>query len=640
MIILQVAHVDKSYGAVPILSDVSLTIKARERVGLVGANGAGKSTLLGIINAEIEPDRGQVSKSREISTGCLSQGGGLESCGTVWDAMLVAFGPLVVQEQELQELAADLGNRQVINDKNLYRQVSERYATLAEQFRHAGGYSYRATVSSVLQGLKFVEDDYEKDVSTLSGGQKTRLALARLLMQRPDLLVLDEPTNYLDIESASWLEQFLQSYPGAVLVVSHDRYFLDSLVDVVYELENSKLIKYTGNYSRFLELKAQRLEQEAKEFEKYRSEKARLVDFVRRNIADKATAGRAKARMKQLARLQPVDQPQVGPKKAIMSFGMQRESGQEVLTVRDLAVGYDGAVVAEKVNLDLYRGERVALLGPNGAGKTTLLKTLAGDLQPLGGTIKEGINVWAAYHDQEQENLSGTKRVLDELWDEFPGMEEKDVRGILGWFLFPGEDVFKKVSSLSGGERARLALAKLMCNGANFLILDEPTNHLDIYSKEVLEQALGAYPGTLLFVSHDRYFINKMATRVIELNSSGVINYGGNYDYYLEKKKPLIISDEPAPASVVKDESQAKAHYLRTKELEREERKRRRRLEELEALVHGIEDNIAALERELYQPEVYSNPELFREKSITMDQLKKQLDECLEEWVGYQEEVT
>ena len=637
MIILQAAHIYKSYGAVPVLSDVSLTIKDRERVGLVGANGAGKSTLLSILTAEIESDRGQVSKSKETSIGCLSQGGGLESAGSVWDAMLVAFDPLVEQERELQELETSLGSQRVINDRNLYRQVSERYATLAEQFRNAGGYSYRATVSSVLQGLKFVADDYDQDVSTLSGGQKTRLALARLLMQKPDLLVLDEPTNYLDIESTSWLEQFLQSYQGAVLVVSHDRYFLDSLVEVVYELENIKLIKYPGNYSRFLDLKAQRLEQEAREFEKYRSEKARLEDFVRRNIADKATTGRAKSRMKQLARLQPVDQPQAGPRKAIMSFGIQRESGQEVLTVRDLAVGYDGAVVAEKINLDLYRGERVALLGPNGTGKTTLLKTLAGDFKPLGGTIKEGINVWAAYHDQEQENLSGTKRVLEELWDEFPGMDEKDVRGILGWFLFAGEDVFKKVNSLSGGERARLALAKLMCKGANFLILDEPTNHLDVYSKEVLEQALGKYPGTLLFVSHDRYFINKMATRIIELNNSGTTNYEGNYDYYLEKKKPLSISDEPQPATAAKDESQAKTHYLRTKELEREERKRRRRLEELEGLIHKIEGDIAALEQDLYQPEVYSNPRLYREKSTTMDQLKKQLDDCLEEWVEYQE---
>lgn len=636
MIILQAAHIDKSYGAAPVLKDATLTIQDRERAGLVGANGAGKSTLLRIINGEIEPDQGQVSKSKEISMGYLSQDSGLESGNTVWEEMLAAFGPLQDQERELRELEAKMGDPVLAKDKKIYRQVSARYATLSDLFQHAGGYTYKATASSVLQGLSFVEDDHHKIVSTLSGGQKTRLALARQLMLQPDLLILDEPTNYLDIETMDWLEKYLQSYPGALLVVSHDRYFLDNLVNVVYELENSILIKYEGNYTRFLHQKALRLEQQAREYEQYRTEKARLEDFVRRNIADKATVGRAKARRKQLEKMQPVEQPFNGLKKAKMTFNILRPSGKEVLAVRDLAIGYNSQAVATNISFDLNRGERTAILGPNGAGKTTLIKTIAGQLSPLGGTIKEGHHLYPAYHDQELQSLSDDKTVQEELWDAYPDLDEKDVRGILGRFLFPGENVRKKVSALSGGERARLTLAKLLCAGANLLILDEPTNHLDVYSKEVLEDALLDYPGTLLLVSHDRYFLNRIATRIIELTPTGLTIYEGNFDYYQEKKKPPAV-EEKKPEKQPKEESEAKSHYLQTKDREREERKRQRRLEELESLIEKTEADIATLETELFQPEVYSDHELCQQKSTLLDQLRTQQDTLLEEWLTFQE---
>ena len=639
MIILQAAHIYKSYGATPVIKDASVTVQDRERAGLVGANGAGKSTLLKIINGEIEPDQGQVSKSKDISTGYLSQDSGLESGNTVWEEMLDAFGPLLEQEQELRELEAKMADPLLAREKKAYRQVSERYATLSDHFQHGGGYTYKVTARSVLQGLSFVEDDHQKIVSTLSGGQKTRLALARLLMLQPDLLILDEPTNYLDIETMDWLEKYLQSYPGAILVVSHDRYFLDSVVNVIYELENSILIKYEGNYTSFLQQKALRLEQQAKEYEQYRAEKARLEDFVRRNIADKATVGRAKSRRRQLEKMQAVDQPLM-LKKAKMSFNIRRPSGKEVLATRNLAVGYNNQAVAENITFDLTRGERTAILGPNGAGKTTLIKTIAGQLSLLGGEIKEGLHLYLAYHDQELQTLNDDKTVQDELWDAYPDLDEKDVRGVLGRFLFPGENVMKKVASLSGGERARLTLAKLLCAGANLLILDEPTNHLDVYSKEVLEDALLDYPGTLLMVSHDRYFLNRIATRIIELTPDGVTIYEGNYDYYQEKKKPPPVIEETKPEKHTKEESQARNHYLQTKEREREERRRRRRIEELEQSIQETEKHIATIEKELYQPEVYGNSELYQEKTSQLEQLRQDLDIYLEDWVTLQEQAT
>jgi ATP-binding cassette subfamily F protein 3 len=639
MIILQATHIYKSYGAAPVLKDATLTIHDRERAGLVGANGAGKSTLLRIITGEIEPDQGQVSKSKDISTGYLSQDSGLESGSTVWEEMLAAFGPLLQQEQELRELEEKMAGLLPAEDKKAYRQVSARYATLSDHFQHAGGYTYKATARSVLQGLSFVEDEHHKIVSTLSGGQKTRLALARLLMLQPDLLILDEPTNYLDIETMDWLEKYLHSYPGAILVVSHDRYFLNNLVNVVYELENSILIKYEGNYTSFLQQKSLRLEQQAREYRQYRAEKARLEDFVRRNIADKATVGRAKSRRKQLEKMQEADQPLI-MRKAKISFNIRRPSGKEVLAVRDLSIGYSGQAVARGISFDLARGGRTAILGPNGAGKTTLLKTIAGQLAPLGGEVTEGLHLYPAYHDQELQTLSGDKTVQAELWDAYPDLDEKDVRGILGRFLFPGENVMKKVSTLSGGERARLTLAKLLCAGANLLILDEPTNHLDIYSKEVLEQALLDYPGTLLLVSHDRYFLNRIATRIIELTPNRATIYEGNFDYYQEKKKPPAIVEEVKPEKQPKEDGQAKFHYLQTKEREREDRRRRRRIEELEKSIQETEKLIATIEDELYQPEVYGNRRLYQEKTSQLEQLRHDLDICLEDWVALQEQDT
>lgn len=645
MILLQASHIHKSYGAEKILDDVTLTVQENERIGLVGANGAGKSTLLKIINGDTDPDEGQVFKAKGINIGYLAQDGGLKSRRTIWEELLESFKPLLDQEQQLRELEVRMGDPSIIADEKKYRQVSERYAVLAEEFRRAGGYTYQASIRTVLQGLKFVDDEYNTVVSSLSGGQKTRLALAKLLMNKPDVLILDEPTNYLDMETMAWLEKYLQSYSGAILVVSHDRYFLDSLMNVIFELEHHKITRYNGNYSRFVKLKAQRLEQQLAEYKKYQAERVRLEEFVQKNIARDSTSGRAKSRQKQLEKMQPVEAPVTSSNNVGISFDIQRKSGKEVLTVKDLAVGYRGKPVARNINFQILRGQRVALLGPNGTGKTTLLKTIAGKLFPVEGQVLEGFHVTIGFHDQEQESLSMHKTVLNELWDHYPGMDEKDVRGVLGRFLFTGDDVFKEVSALSGGEKARLALAKLMCRQANFLILDEPTNHLDIYSREALEDALLEYPGTLLFVSHDRYFLNKIATRIIELTARGVTDYLGNYDYYLKKKAARSPGSDTnksrekqaASSQNPKKPGKGKLQYLLTKEKEREERKRRRRLHELEKLIQETEDNIAALEKELYRPGVYNDHVVYREKNDTLEQLREQLEHYLEEWVSLED---
>lgn len=636
MIVLQAAHIFKSFGSVPVLVDATLTVQANEKIGLVGPNGAGKSTLLKIITGEMEPDSGDIFKAKAITTGYLAQESGFDTGSTVYDEMLAAFGPLIKQEQELRKLEKAMGEPSVIADNKKFRQVSERYANLAEQFRNARGYSYRATIDAILQGLKFLKNDYNAPVSSLSGGQKTRLALARLLMIKPDLLILDEPTNYLDKETTAWLERHLQSYPGAVLVVSHDRYFLDNLTQVIFELVNNKVTRYNGNYTRFLQLKLLQMEQQAREYAKYQEEKARLEEFINRNIARDSTSGWAKARRKQLEKMKQVEKPSSGIRTAGISFHIRQESGKEVLTVRDLSIGYSGKPVAQNIDFAICRGERVALLGPNGTGKSTLLKTIAGRAYPISGTISEGYHIIIAYHDQEQEDLSGYNTVLDELWNRYPYMDEKNVRRVLGRFLFTGEDVYKQVQSLSGGEKARLSLAVIMCQKANFLILDEPSNHLDIYSREALEASLLKYPGTLLFVSHDRYFINKIATRIIELTSHGVTEYPGNFDYYIEKKS---LNEQNKQSQTQKAQhktgkpGKGKIHYLRAKEQEREERKRRRHVRELERMIGETEDRIALLEEELYQPGVYSDHKIYLEKSSELEKLRGNLENYLEEWV-------
>lgn len=641
MILLQAENITKTYGIETILQDISLQVQTGERIGLVGINGAGKSTLMKILSGELSYDQGIVRKPKDVTMGYLSQNGGLESDRSIWDELLSVFTHLQEEERALRQLEEKMGDPAVLANEKQYNQILEDYSRRSELFKERGGYSYEGSIRGVLHGLRFAEMDIHTPIKTLSGGQKTRLALAKLLLQAPDILLLDEPTNYLDIETLTWLETYLLNYKGAILVVSHDRYFLDKLVTIVYEIERTKATRYIGNYSRFLDEKALRIEQDMRMYEKQQDEIAKLEDFIQRNIARASTTKRAQSRRKTLEKIDRMEKPIGGTKSAHFSFEINKMSGNEVLKVKNLSVGYPDAILSRHLTFDIEREERVALVGPNGIGKSTLLKTIVGHLETLHGNIQLGSNVAIGYYDQEQRELNESKTILAELWDDYPHMPEKDVRTILGNFLFSGDDVQKKIGDLSGGERARVSLSKLMLKEANFLIFDEPTNHLDIISKEVLENALFDYPGTILFVSHDRYFLNKIASRVLELSPEGVTSYLGNYDYYVEKKQELAeLSLEQAnslSAKGNKNQSVAakvpeKSSYELDKEAKRRERQRLRRIEEIEQTISQLEASIAQWEEELCQPEVYADHQEVKNRNDLISHARNELERLFEEW--------
>ncbi|MGG0411248.1 ATP-binding cassette domain-containing protein [Peribacillus simplex] len=639
MILLQINQLSKYYGAELILSNMKLEVQNKDRIALVGRNGAGKSTLLKIIAGQLSHDGGEIIKPKGVTIGYMAQDTGLESELTIWDEMLTVFTDLIEQEKELRRLEADMARPDIFENETIYQKVLNEYDTLMVAFKEKGGYQYEADIRSVLHGLQFADFDYSTPISTLSGGQKTRLALGKLLLRKPDILILDEPTNHLDIETLSWLEQYLQSYQGAVLIVSHDRYFLDKVVNLVYEISRNHMKKYHGNYSSYLEGKAEDYERDMKLFEKQQGEIEKLRDFVQRNITRASTTKRAQSRRKQLEKMDVLDKPQGDEKSANFSFQIERQSGNEVLHLQDLAIGYEGETVSKNINSRMTKGESIALVGPNGVGKSTLLKTIISKLPALSGVFRFGTNVEVSYYDQEQANLVSNKRVLNELWDDYPLKPEKDIRTVLGNFLFSGDDVLKTVSTLSGGEKARLALAKMMMQKGNFLILDEPTNHLDLDSKLVLENALIDYPGTILFVSHDRYFINRIATKVIELSKDGNEEFLGDYDYYLEKKQ------EQAEIQALEQHAQAKAldaavektNYKIDKEAKKAERQRKRRIEEIEAAMELLETEINEYNDLLCDPNVFQDHEKVMEVQTKLDKAQESLEQLLEEWAELEE---
>jgi len=642
MILLQAVDISKSFGADPILSHINLHIQRGERIGLVGVNGAGKSTLLKIITGQMLPDQGEIRKPKEIQLGYLAQDSGLESKKTIWNEMISVFASLQIKEKELREIESRMG--QDMSEKE-HEQLLQQYSNLSEEFSAEGGYQYEANIRGVLHGLRFYEEDYNISISSLSGGQKTRLALCKLLLTQPDILILDEPTNYLDIETLTWLERYLHNYEGAVLVVSHDRYFLDALVTMIYEIERTHSKRYVGNYSKYLDQKAEEIKRQMAMFEKQQSEISRLEDFIARNIARASTTKRAQSRKKMLDKIERIHRPITSERRVNFAFDIDRVSGNEVLKVKDLSVGYQDKTLSSGLSFQIDRQERVALLGPNGIGKSTLLKTIIGDLQPKAGSFTLGTNVSIGYYDQEQRELHSDKTVLHELWDDYPQLTEKEIRTVLGNFLFSGDDVLKKVSSLSGGEKARVSLAKLMLQNSNFLILDEPTNHLDIYSKEVLENALEDYPGTILFVSHDRYFLNKMATRVIELSPNGTTSYLGNYDYYLEKRQELDelakLAAKTTSLSVTAEtekKSTDKESFFADKEQQRKERQRQRKIEDVEKKIEELESMISDFEADLCKPEVFEDPLKAHELNQVLESKKEELDQWMVEWEQLQEE--
>ena len=636
LILLQVNALSKLYGAETILANIKLEVQTKDRIALVGRNGAGKSTLLKIIAGELSHDGGEIIKPKDVSIGYLAQNTGLETSLTIWDEMLTVFTHLQQMETKLRRLEQEMGKEENFSNEATYERLLADYDQLQLNYKDQGGYQYEADIRSILSGLGFPVETHQTTISTLSGGQKTRLALGKLLLTKPDLLILDEPTNHLDIETLTWLEQYLQGYPGAILIVSHDRYFLDKLVTQVYEISNKESRRFVGNYSKYLDLKSALYEQEMKRYEKQQDEIAKLEDFVQKNIARASTTKRAQSRRKQLDKMELLTRPLGDSKSASFHFDIEKQSGNDVLQVNDATIGYDENPIIEHVTMRLTRGDSVALVGPNGIGKSTLLKSIVNKLPLLNGDVSFGSNVSVGYYDQEQANLTSSKRVLNELWDEYPLQPEKEIRTILGSFLFTGDDVLKPVSSLSGGQKARLALAKLMMQKSNLLILDEPTNHLDLNSKEILENALIDYPGTLLFVSHDRYFINRVTTTVVELSTEGAQEYLGDYDYYVEKKNEMIeraeLEQQESDIPVQKVVAQEKLNYLEEKERKKLERQRTRKIEELEQSILELEEEIATLEDQLCLPEIYADYEKASEITTKKQTLQEQLETCMAEW--------
>ncbi|WP_150265445.1 ABC-F family ATP-binding cassette domain-containing protein [Paenibacillus tepidiphilus] len=644
--LLQATGITKSYGITNVLDGISLQVNEKERVGLVGVNGAGKSTFLQILAGEMSYDSGQIHKSKETTVGYLAQNSGLQSDKSIMEEMLAVFAPLIEAEAELRQLEESISDPRLADDAKRYEELLERYAKRSDWFKDHGGYEMQTRIRSVLHGMGFGDFPPDTPIATLSGGQKTRLALARILLQAPDLLMLDEPTNHLDIETLTWLEDYLRSYPGGILVVSHDRYFLDRLVTTIVEIERHQSRRYTGNYSRYMELKAAEYETRMKQYEKQQDEIARLEDFVQRNIVRASTTKRAQSRRKALEKMDRIEKPLGELKKASFSFEADFMSGKEVLQLRDVAVSFseDAEPLFRNASFELRRGDTAALIGPNGIGKSTLLQCLTGSRQPSAGTVNWGTKVKIAYYDQEQTALNPSNTVLEELWSEYPMLEEARIRTVLGNFLFSGEDVLKKISALSGGEKARVSLSKLMLRGANMLILDEPTNHLDLVSREVLEAALIDFDGTLLFISHDRYFLNKMAERVLELHPGGIDPYLGNYDDYIEKKRELAaIALEEAEQAAAKrarsldtdnlaaDKGTANS-YEADKQQKREERTRQRKITELEDQISRLEAEIAELEQEMAKPEIFQDYVALQAHETSLGDKKGRLAELFDEW--------
>lgn len=638
MILLQAQQVARHFGADILFEGISMEVQDNARLALVGRNGAGKSTLLKIIAGEEAPDEGTISKTKGISIGYLEQRTGIQSDKTIWEEMLTVFEDVIQMENDMREVEQQLSTPEVLNDEIMYQKTLSRYDTLQVAFRANSGYSYQNDIRSVLHGFHFYEDDYDRPIQQLSGGQKTRLALARLLLEKKDLLILDEPTNHLDIETLSWLESYLQTYRGALLIVSHDRYFLDKVVNEVYELSQQQLTHFKGNYSNYLEQKAALVEQEWKLYEKQQKEIERLEDFIDRNIVRASTTKRAQSRRKKLEKMDKMDKPTGDEKSAHFQFQTERESGNVVLQTEDLAVGYGQTPVSSNIELDLRKGDAIAIVGPNGIGKSTLLKTIVGDLSPLTGSVQIGTKVDLGYYDQEQTHLHPSKTVLQEIWDDFPTTPEKDIRTLLGSFLFSGEDVDKTIASLSGGEKARVSLAKLALERNNTLILDEPTNHLDIDSKEVLENALIEFGGTILFVSHDRYFINRIANKVVDLSEEGSTLYLGDYDYFSQKKaeleelERLRLEEEESDKQVKTEEPSSLDSRELAKQKQKEQRKLSRKIEEIENELGLIDQELIDLQKQMSEPEVYEDYEKAAEYTEKIEQLHDTQIQLMEEW--------
>ena len=630
MILLTVNHVSKAFVTRSVLEDASLVLQTGQRMGVVGVNGSGKSTLFRMIAGELEPDAGSITLLKGARVGMLTQQADITSDYTVQEELERVFEPVRRMEARLREMEEQMAA--LHHDAEAFAQLSRDYSRLMDRFEDAGGYEWPSRIQGVLAGLGFADDKRSQKAALLSGGEKTRLCLARLLLTQPELLMLDEPTNHLDLASTQWLEDTLRKYRGSVMVISHDRYFMNSVCDCMAEVCMRRIDQYEGNYDQFAQKRQANLERRLKEYKMQQAEIARQQAIIARYrmYNTERSIRAAESREKQLDKIERVEKP-VSEQKVRFSFGARRRSGDDVLMVKNLEKGFGSRTLFSGLNLHLRAGDRVAVIGPNGVGKSTLLNLICGLQKPDSGQILFGSNVDVGYYDQQQSSLHPEKDIMSEVWDDFPWMEPGDVRAVLALFLFTGEEVFKRISTLSGGERGRVALAKLMLKKDNLLLLDEPTNHLDMDSREVLEDALNDYEGTLLTVSHDRYFINRVANRVLEMTPRGAKDYLGNYDDYLEKKRQeeMGLLEETAPGMTRTQMDKEK----RRQRLKNETKKQLlQRLKDAEAAIPAAEEAIARLEAQMGDPEIYKDGQKAAQVAREHEQMQQKLDALYEEW--------
>lgn len=637
MILLQGQGLARTFADEVLFENITIHIQENSRIAIVGRNGTGKSTLLKMLAGIEEPSLGAVSKKKDLSIGYLDQYAAIQSSRTVWEEMVHLFEDVETLKKQAQKAAEQLGDPDLLSDPVAYELALKRYDQLQEELNQKNAYGYESEIRTVLHGFRFYPEDYDQPIQALSGGQRTRLALARILLEKHDLLILDEPTNHLDIETLTWLEDYLRSSSSALVIVSHDQYFLDRVCNEVYEISHKACEYYKGNYSHYLEEREQRYLLKQKAYEKQQQEIHDLEEFIQKNLVRASTTKRAQSRRKKLEKMERLEKPKGDQRSARFEFTVERESGNQVLQVTDAYIGYDHEAFSGPISFQLRKREAIAIVGPNGIGKSTLLKSITGELPLIEGSIDLGAGVQVGYYDQNLAGLSSNQTVLEELWSRHSTMPEKDVRSILGSFLFSGNDVEKTTAQLSGGEKARLALCKLSLEHDNFLLLDEPTNHLDIDSKEVLEDALIDYDGTICFVSHDRFFINKVATAILEIEETGSTLYLGDYDYYLEKKQEkeelaALQEAKDAPLATAQPMTEAKASYHASKEEQRQIRTLTRRIEQLETEMHDIETALEQVHEAMTLEENYSDPDKSAALSTEEGALLERQETLLEEW--------
>ncbi|MBQ4264709.1 MAG: ATP-binding cassette domain-containing protein [Clostridia bacterium] len=627
MIVLSAQNIAKAFGVNVVLKDVSFTMQQGDRIGLVGVNGCGKSTLMRIIAGLDSPDGGEISIVRGTRIGYLAQQDMVTSGASVWAELEKVYEPVFEMEKRLRALEAEMSHAHT--DTAHFNRLSADYDKLMRRFEDADGYAWKSMVSGVLNGLGFKPSQYEQEVDSLSGGEKTRLCLARLLLQKPDLLLLDEPTNHLDMETLNWLENYLAAYRGTVLVISHDRYFLDHVCNGMVEILMGTAEQYNGNYTRYIAQREERFETRIRAYELQQKEIERQQAIIARyRMFNREKSIRAaESREKALERMEKLEKP-IDERAIHFRFEARRRTGEDVLRINDVSKSFGEKHLFSNFSLHVRAGDRIALIGPNGVGKSTLIKLITGDVASDSGDIRYGSNVDLGYYDQHQSSLNPEKTVLDEVWDRFPRMEQSDVRGALGMFLFTGDDVFQPIKTLSGGEKGRVALTALMLRKDNLLLLDEPTNHLDMDSREVLENALAGFGGTIITVSHDRYFINRVADRVIEMMPDGVTEYMGNYDDYLEKKNRPVEQEVVAGKTKTELEKEKRREKMNKQAL----RQLKVRAQEAEKAVGLKEEEIAELEAQLADPDLYSDAKRAAEVQKAYQQAQSALSHLYEEW--------